>query len=172
MRHSSCFKDFTVLQRDKRSARLSEYNTLNVKDKKNELLCNGNSEVRELFSCPFLCAWNPIWNWSMYFVVLCSHFFLCRNLNLMGFNLYSLVIWDYIESGTKDTVNLYLHIITILKKKTLELNKFICLSCNSPEVAGLSRGDRFIRQDNPRFLFSCTSSFLSFWIITLLKMIF
>ncbi|KAM9680112.1 uncharacterized protein ACBT57_003737 isoform 1-T1 [Dama dama] len=45
VRHSSCFKDFTVLQRDKRSARPSEYNTLNVKNKKNELLCNGNSEV-------------------------------------------------------------------------------------------------------------------------------
>ncbi|KAM7231196.1 hypothetical protein CapIbe_017641 [Capra ibex] len=62
VRHSSCFKDFTVWQRDKRSEWPSEYNTLNVKNKKNELLCNGNSEVRELFSCPFLCVQNPIWN--------------------------------------------------------------------------------------------------------------
>ena len=45
----------------------------------------------------------------------------------MGFNLYFLVIWDFMESGMKDTVNLHLHAITILKKKkkkkNLEQNK-------------------------------------------------
>ena len=51
----------------------------------------------------------------------------------------------------KDTVNLCLHTITILKKKQQTLNKikFICLSRNSPEVAWLSRGGRFFRQVTP-----------------------
>lgn len=56
-----------------------------------------------------------------YYAVISSY----KNLNLMGFNLYFLVIWDFMESGMKDTVNLHLHAITILKKKkkNLEQNK-------------------------------------------------